>query len=205
MRAGKAYISSLGTTGLLVASSLLLLSVVGALVAFDRWPSQAAAEPETMAIGEQRDADPARAGTRVDIAPQAVAAAVTGATAEPAVADAAPAAGAAARGVQIDTAIAQAPVPWLEMQPATGPGPAEQPSAPPTASDTAPVPPPAAPSTPSPGAGTIPPEVVVDIVPGDDGVTEITVPLADATGQISPTLGTTVGDTTFALEGAAGR
>ena len=39
VKTGKAYISSLGTTGLLVASSVLLLVVVGALVAFDRWPA----------------------------------------------------------------------------------------------------------------------------------------------------------------------
>ena len=53
MKAGKAYITSLGTTGLLVASSVLLLVVVGALVAFDGWPaSEASSPPETVAIGE---------------------------------------------------------------------------------------------------------------------------------------------------------
>jgi hypothetical protein len=51
MRAGKAYISSLGTTGLLIASSVLLLLVVGAFVAFDSWPTQAAVAPEEVAIG----------------------------------------------------------------------------------------------------------------------------------------------------------
>ena len=65
MQARKAYISSLGTTGLLVASSLLILVVVGALVAFDRWPNQAAAETETVPITDTtpravRPADPAR-------------------------------------------------------------------------------------------------------------------------------------------------
>jgi hypothetical protein len=52
MRAGKAYISSLGTTGLLIASSVLLLLVVGAFVAFDSWPTQATAVPEEVAIGD---------------------------------------------------------------------------------------------------------------------------------------------------------
>lgn len=51
MKAGKAYITSLGTTGLLVASSVMLLVVVGALVAFDGWPSsEAHAPPENVAI-----------------------------------------------------------------------------------------------------------------------------------------------------------
>ena len=50
MRAGKAYISSLGTTGVLIASSLLLLAVVGAMLAFDRWPDNAAAETDVVAI-----------------------------------------------------------------------------------------------------------------------------------------------------------
>src|SRR3954467_9346910 len=38
MRATRAYIASLGTTGVLVASSALLLVVVSALVAFNAWP-----------------------------------------------------------------------------------------------------------------------------------------------------------------------
>lgn len=51
MKAGKAYITSLGTTGLLVASSVMLLIVVGALVAFDGWPtSEANSPPETVAV-----------------------------------------------------------------------------------------------------------------------------------------------------------
>src|SRR4051812_45851868 len=38
MKATRAYIASLGTTGVLVASSALLLVVVSALVAFNAWP-----------------------------------------------------------------------------------------------------------------------------------------------------------------------
>ena len=41
MRARFAYISSLGTTAILVAAALLMLAVVGALVAFRGWPGSA--------------------------------------------------------------------------------------------------------------------------------------------------------------------
>jgi hypothetical protein len=41
MRARVAYISSLGTTAILVAAALLMLAVVGALVAFHGWPGSA--------------------------------------------------------------------------------------------------------------------------------------------------------------------
>src|SRR3954452_1795252 len=41
MRARIAYISSLGTTAILVAAALLMLAVVGALVAFRGWPGSA--------------------------------------------------------------------------------------------------------------------------------------------------------------------
>jgi hypothetical protein len=59
LKAGKAYISSLGTTGLLVSSSLILLAVVGALIAFDAWPTGASAgKPENVALGAaERAAD----------------------------------------------------------------------------------------------------------------------------------------------------
>src|SRR5258707_8578078 len=43
MRATKAYIASLGTTGVLLAASILMLAVVGALVAFDAWPGASVA------------------------------------------------------------------------------------------------------------------------------------------------------------------
>jgi hypothetical protein len=58
LKAGKAYISSLGTTGLLIASSLLLLVVVGTLIAFDAWPSgESAAQPDTIAIAQTERAE----------------------------------------------------------------------------------------------------------------------------------------------------
>jgi hypothetical protein len=42
MRATKAYIAGLGTTGILITCFLLLLTVGSALVAFDGWPGAAA-------------------------------------------------------------------------------------------------------------------------------------------------------------------
>ena len=61
MKAGKAYISSLGTTGLLVASSVLLLVVVGALVAFDRWPAESSSgTADAVVVGAAERAVPAR-------------------------------------------------------------------------------------------------------------------------------------------------
>jgi hypothetical protein len=38
MKATKAYIASLGTTGVLLGASILMLAIVSAVVAFDRWP-----------------------------------------------------------------------------------------------------------------------------------------------------------------------
>ena len=38
MRTSRAYLASLGTTGVLIASGILLLVVVSALVAFRGWP-----------------------------------------------------------------------------------------------------------------------------------------------------------------------
>jgi hypothetical protein len=56
VKAGKAYISSLGTTGLLIASSVLLLLVGGTLVAFDRWPDGWGGDAEVVAVGEENSA-----------------------------------------------------------------------------------------------------------------------------------------------------
>lgn len=43
MSVNRAYITSLGTTAILVASSLILLAVTSAIVAFDGWPGHSAA------------------------------------------------------------------------------------------------------------------------------------------------------------------
>ena len=54
MRATKAYIASLGTTGVLLAASLLMLAVVSAVVAFDRWPGGQVSTPlRTLVLSDQ--------------------------------------------------------------------------------------------------------------------------------------------------------
>lgn len=53
MRATKAYIASLGTTGVLLAASILMLAVVSAVVAFDRWPNgNVSTRVQTLVIDE---------------------------------------------------------------------------------------------------------------------------------------------------------
>jgi hypothetical protein len=51
MRAGKAYLSSLGTTGVLLVCSLLLLAIVGSIVTYHRWPTGARADAPVVLIG----------------------------------------------------------------------------------------------------------------------------------------------------------
>src|SRR3954470_14914469 len=60
MRARVAYISSLGTTAILVAAALLMLAVVGAIVTFKGWPGRAnAAGVQSVPLGPSLN--PARA------------------------------------------------------------------------------------------------------------------------------------------------
>lgn len=72
MKATKAYIASLGTTGVLLAASILMLAVVSAVVAFDRWPGgEVSTRVQTLVLDEQpapisvstRATAPAGAGT----------------------------------------------------------------------------------------------------------------------------------------------
>src|SRR4051795_11732582 len=54
MKATKAYIASLGTTGVLLAASILMLAVVSAVVAFDRWPGSHVSSPvQTLLLTEK--------------------------------------------------------------------------------------------------------------------------------------------------------
>lgn len=54
MRATKAYIASLGTTGVVLAASILMLAVVSAVVAFDRWPgSHVSGPPQALLLTER--------------------------------------------------------------------------------------------------------------------------------------------------------
>ena len=85
MKATKAYIASLGTTGVLLAASILMLAVVSAVVAFDRWPGAGAATPvKTLVLNEKPSAiqvssnasgpsaTPVTRGTTVAASPRAV-------------------------------------------------------------------------------------------------------------------------------------
>jgi hypothetical protein len=54
VRATKAYIASLGTTGVLLAASILMLAVVSAVVAFDGWPNgQVSTRVATLTLSDQ--------------------------------------------------------------------------------------------------------------------------------------------------------
>src|SRR4051794_29368983 len=54
MKATKAYIASLGTTGVLLAASVLMLAVVSAVVAFDRWPGGSVQSPaQTLILNDK--------------------------------------------------------------------------------------------------------------------------------------------------------
>src|SRR4051794_4977331 len=54
MRATKAYIAGLGTTGVLLAASILMLAVVSAVVAFDRWPDgHVSSRVQTLVLAER--------------------------------------------------------------------------------------------------------------------------------------------------------
>jgi hypothetical protein len=56
LRATRAYITSLGTTGLLIASALLTLSVMSAFVAFNGFPGQDVQDPIGTLLVQERQA-----------------------------------------------------------------------------------------------------------------------------------------------------
>ena len=61
MKATKAYIASLGTTGVLLGASILMLAVVSAVVAFDGWPNgRVSTRVQTLVLTER--AAPIRIG-----------------------------------------------------------------------------------------------------------------------------------------------
>lgn len=80
MKATRAYIASLGTTGVLLAASVLMLAVVSTLVAFDGWPSgTVTARVERLMLNDRAVAIPVSA--RAAAAAPRPAAAATGAPA----------------------------------------------------------------------------------------------------------------------------
>jgi len=94
MRATKAYIASLGTTGLLLAFSASLLVLVGTLFAFDAWPGAQIRDAVDSVLVDDDDSPLRLAGPEqvaLDAAPAAVAvAAVTDGSAAPGSADSGP-------------------------------------------------------------------------------------------------------------------
>jgi hypothetical protein len=83
MRATKAYIASLGTTGLLLAFSASLLVLVGTLFAFDAWPGGEIRDAVESVLVDDDDEDTARVAgpeqVALDAAPAAAAVAGPGA------------------------------------------------------------------------------------------------------------------------------
>jgi hypothetical protein len=77
MKATKAYIASLGTTGVLLGASLLMLAIVSAVVAFNRWPSgTVSTRVPTLVIDER--AAPIRVNLGASAAARAAALAAAG-------------------------------------------------------------------------------------------------------------------------------
>lgn len=72
MKATRAYIASLGTTGVLLAASILMLTIVSTLVAFDGWPSGTVTERvDRLTINTRAPAIPVSATTVAVAAPAA--------------------------------------------------------------------------------------------------------------------------------------
>jgi hypothetical protein len=94
MRATKAYIASLGTTGLLLAFSASLLVLVGTLFAFDAWPGAQLRDAVDSVLVDDDDSPLRLAGPEqvaLDAAPAAVAvAALTDGSGVPGSADSGP-------------------------------------------------------------------------------------------------------------------
>jgi hypothetical protein len=82
MKATKAYIASLGTTGVLLGASILMLAVVSAVVAFDRWPTgNVSTRVQTLVLSDTPA--PIRVSATATGAPAAANRAATGVTAAP--------------------------------------------------------------------------------------------------------------------------
>lgn len=184
MSARKAYISSLGTTGLLIAAALAMLIVVGALVAFDRWPSQAVAEAESVpvtgdGVGAAHGSGESRAfvGTALS----------TRSTAMSGKRYAAALRRAAVRAGHVDATTAPAPAPAVQ-EPIVSDLPAPD-SAPSTPAPAAPAPQQQTPA-PKPPEPAITPGAIAPTA--EDTLADTTTGVGDTVGGLSPQLGHTV-------------
>ena len=183
VRASRAYITSLGTTGVLIASSILMLAVVSTIVAFRGWPG----DDIVNGLGSLRvgDDQPTLKITgpdqiAVDAAPAAAAVAAT------------PPAGTVAAATGSGTAPGTASTP-AGTTPSPGAGTVQTPSggSGPTGGGTSQGPTTGVPSTPLPGAPPVTPvtKSLGDTTEGATGRVGGTV------GGVNPTVGTTVSDT----------
>jgi hypothetical protein len=207
VRAGKAYISSLGTTGLLIASSLLLLAVVGTVLAFDRWPDNAAAaDTQVVPIAGAAVRGAGSDAPRGQAARATAARAAGDTTVRAATSGAAPRATAGVAAVQVvresdsltaarpaDPVVSDLPAPDSAPTAGAAPAPAQAATAP---TPEEPVPEPEPPQLPLPGGDVLP-------LPSDagGGLSGVTQPLADSLGQVSPALGHTVQYTGATVDG----
>jgi hypothetical protein len=192
MTARKAYISSLGTTGLLVAAALAMLIVVGALVAFDRWPTQAIAEAESVPVtpgdatrvsetADRRTAAAADRGAhRAGVRSLAQVRGVLGQVAAQA--------GTVGRSAHVAPVVRDPVVSDLPAPDATAD---TAPTAPSTA---AAQPAPATPSAPSPQSPKTP-DINLPQAAATESLAEVTGSLGDTAGTLSPELGQTVRST----------
>jgi hypothetical protein len=202
MSARKAYISSLGTTGLLIAAALAMLIVVGALVAFDRWPSQAVAEAESVpvtrdGVNASHQSGESRAFARSG--PSARSTAISEKRSDAVLRRA------AARAGKVDAIATATPAPAAPAvhEPIVSDLPAPD-SAPTTPAPAAPAPQPAA----APAQAPKPPEATPPVItPGElaptaeDTLADATGGLGDSVGGLSPTLGHTVRGTVTTANG----
>ncbi|HEV2723301.1 MAG TPA: hypothetical protein VGV10_01590 [Thermoleophilaceae bacterium] len=76
MRASKAYIAGVGTTGVLVGSALLLLVVVSTLVAFQGWPGTGLEDDIESLVVDRPERQPVEGPVRVALNAASAAAAV---------------------------------------------------------------------------------------------------------------------------------
>ena len=193
MSARKAYISSLGTTGLLIAAALAMLVVVGALVAFDRWPSQAVAEAESVpvtrdAVHATRPAGEPRSFARTG--PSARSTAISEKRSRAALRQA------AARAGGVDATGGPAiHEPIVSDLPAPNSAPAAPAPAAPQHQAAAPAPDPA-PQVPARPDPTVPAIAPGSLAPtAEDTLADATTSLGDTVGGLSPALGEAVGGT----------
>jgi hypothetical protein len=78
MHPQRAYLSSVGTSSVLIAGALLMLALVGAIVAFDRWPGASNDQPGTVRVTPGVGDAAAAAGVPGPPAPTATAGVASG-------------------------------------------------------------------------------------------------------------------------------